>query len=238
MLQKSGKHIGDLVNVRRGNAGRDYEIVGRVAFPTLGQAQPLADGVALTGAGLAPIFDQNIFSRYFVGEFAADADHSAVDAAVASIPQLTDSSGPSLPSEIDRLRQINWFPASLAALIGALAFYAVGYALITSVRRRRGELAILKTLGFTRRQVRATVAWQATTLATIGVICGIPAGLVIGVQVWQRVAHSLGVEAALRVPTPLVLAQIPVALVLVNLVAFFPARHAARTRPSDALRTE
>ncbi|MEO8696417.1 MAG: FtsX-like permease family protein, partial [Acidimicrobiales bacterium] len=237
-LQKLGKHIGDMVNVHGRFTDREYEIVGRVAFPTLGQAQPLADGVALTGAGLAPIFDQNIFSRYFVGNFADDSDRSTVERDIASIPQLTAPTGPTLPSEIDRLRQINWFPASLAALIGALAFYAVGYALITSVRRRRRELAILKTLGFSRRQVRATVAWQATALATIGVIGGIPVGLLIGVQVWQRVAHSLGVESVLRVPTLLVLAQIPIALVLVNLVAFFPARSAARTLPSEALRSE
>jgi ABC-type lipoprotein release transport system permease subunit len=237
-LQKLGKKIGDSVNVRGRASDRDYEIVGRVVFPTLGQVQPLADGVAMTGAGFAPIYDPNIFFRYFVGDIAADADRDAVEQRIGSIAELTDPSGPSVPAEIDRLRQINWFPTSLAALIGALAFYAVGYALITSVRRRRRELAILKTLGFSRRQVRVAVAWQATTLATIGVIGGIPVGLLIGVQVWQRVAHSLGVESALRIPTPLLLAQIPIALVLVNLLAFFPARHAARTLPAEALRSE
>jgi len=33
-----------------------------------------------------------------------------------------------------------------------------------SVRRRRRELALLKTLGLTRRQVMAAVAWQASVI--------------------------------------------------------------------------
>jgi len=238
-LQKSGKTIGDFVHVNGLAADRDYEIVGRVVFPTLGQVQPLADGVAMTGAGSAPIFaSEGIFSRYFVGDIAADADRSAVEQRIASIEQLTDPSGPTVPAEIDRLRQINWFPVSLAVLIGVLALYAVAYAIITSVRRRRGELAILKALGFSRTQVRAMIAWQATTLATIGTIFGIPIGLVAGVQIWQRVADSLGVATFSRVPALLVLAQIPIVLILVNLIAFLPARTAARTRPSAALRSE
>jgi len=40
------------------------------------------------------------------------------------------------------------------------------------------------------------------------------------------------------VPALLVLAQIPIVLILVNLIAFLPARTAARTRPSAALRSE
>jgi hypothetical protein len=237
-LQKAGKHIGDMVNVRGRVTARDYEVVGVAAFPTLGQAQPVADGVAFTGVGFAPIFDQNIFSRYFVGTIANDADHSRVEQDLAAIPQLTDPTGPVLPSEVDRLRQINWFPVSLAAFVGALAFYALAYALITSVRRRRRELAILKTLGFSRQQIRATIVWQATTLASIGALVGIPAGLLIGVQIWQRVGDSLGVAPPSRIPVPLVLALIPLVLIAVNVVAFFPARHAARTRPSEALRSE
>ena len=237
-LQKTGKAIGDLVNVRGRTTDGDFEIVGVAAFPTLGQEQPLADGAALTGVGLAAIFDQNIFSRYFVGDFAAGSERSTVEGEIAAIPQLTDPSGPRVPSEVDRLRQIDWFPISLAAFIGALAFYAVQYALITSVRRRRRELAILKTLGFSRQQVRTTIVWQATTLAAIGALVGIPAGLVVGVQIWRRVEDSLGVAAASRVPVVFVLAQIPLVWLLVNLAAFFPARTAARTRPSETLRSE
>ena len=146
--------------------------------------------------------------------------------------------GPSVPVEVDRLHQVNWLPATLAALLGVLALLAVGHALVTSIRRRRRDFAVLKTLGFDRRQVRATVAYQATTLATVGLIIGIPLGILVGSFVWGRVASGLGIATAPLIPMPALLVTIPVALVAVNLIAFFPARAAARTRPAIALRTE
>ena len=40
--------------------------------------------------------------------------------------------------------------------------------LVASVRRRRRELALLKTLGFTHRQLAAVVAWQSTIAVALG----------------------------------------------------------------------
>jgi ABC-type antimicrobial peptide transport system permease subunit len=114
----------------------------------------------------------------------------------------------------------------------------VGHALVTSVRRRRRDLAVLKTLGFDRRQIRASVAWQATTLATVGLAVGVPAGVIVGGFVWRQVAEGLGISPALSIPTVAVLLVIPCAIAAVNLIGFFPARAAARTRPAVALRTE
>ena len=42
---------------------------------------------------------------------------------------------------------------------------ALALTLIASVRRRRRDLALLKTLGFTTRQLAATIAWQASVIA-------------------------------------------------------------------------
>jgi ABC-type antimicrobial peptide transport system permease subunit len=139
---------------------------------------------------------------------------------------------------LDRLGQVNWLPATLAALLAMLALLAVGHAIVTSVRRRRRELAVLKALGFDRRQTGATVVWQASTLATVGLIVGIPVGLIIGRLVWHRVADSLGVSTAPTIPKLALLLTVACALAAVNLIAFLPARAAARTRPAVALRSE
>jgi len=109
---------------------------------------------------------------------------------------------------------------------------------VTSVRRRRRELAVLKTLGFTRRQVRATVAWQATTLAAVGLVVGIPAGLIVGSLVWRAIADGLGVSSAASIPALTLLLTVPVVIALANLTAYLPARSAAQTRPALALRAE
>lgn len=237
-LHALGKRIGDTVQANGRSAKLDYRIVGRVVFPTLGQAQPLADGASFTGKGYAPLFDQNLFSRYIVGRFAPNADRAAVERRIAAVPQLADPSGPRPPVEVDRLRQVGWLPVTLAALLGGLALLAVGHSVVTAVHRRRRELALLKTLGFERSQVRATVAWHATTLGAVGVVIGIPAGMIVGNLAWRLVADGLGVSTTSATPVVALLLVIPCALTLVNLVAFFPARAAARTRPALALQSE
>jgi ABC-type lipoprotein release transport system permease subunit len=56
--------------------------------------------------------------------------------------------------------------------------------------------------------------------------------------VWRQVADNLGVSTTPAIPTLPLLATAACAFVAVNLIAYFPARAAARTRPSVALRSE
>jgi putative ABC transport system permease protein len=238
-LAASGKQIGDTVEARGPHGSIRYRIVGRAEFPTLDDPYALADGAAFTGAGLTRIFDTNASAnRYLVGRFAPGADRAATERRIAALPGLGNAEKNVVPVEVDRLRHVGWFPVTLAALLGGLALVAVGHALVTAVRRRGRELALLKTLGFNRRQVRATVAWQATTLAAVGLLIGIPIGLIVGNQVWHLVAAGIGVPTAAAIPVVPVALTIPLVLVLVNLTAFLPARTAARTRPAVALRSE
>ncbi len=201
----------------------------------------MANRAAFTGAGLDPLLrrtDTNNGSSYLIARVAPGAKLSTVEQRVAAIPQVERPFGPSVPVEVDRLRKVKWLTATLAALLAVLALLAVGHALVTSVRRRRRELAVLKTLGFDRRQIRAAVAWQATTLASIGLIVGIPAGVIIGSLVWRQVADGLGVSTIPPIPVHALLVTIPCALAAVNLIALLPARAAAQTRPAVALRSE
>jgi len=242
-LEASGKRIGETVQGHGPLRTVRYRIVGQVVFPAIvdspGNTQALADGAAFTGSGLARIFDGNSSSnRYLLGRFKLGADRAATKHRIAARPGLGKPMGGALPVEVDRLRHIGWFPVTLAVLLGGLALVAVGHALVTGVRRRRREFAVLKTLGFNRRQVRAAVAWQATTIATVGLLVGIPLGLLVGNLVWHQVADGLGVLAVTAIPALALMVAIPAALALVNLTAFFPARSAARTRPAVALRTE
>ena len=240
-LDELGKSIGDTVHGDGPDGHHSYRIVGRAVFPKLDQAQPLANGAALTGAGfdrLVSPTDMNAGSVYAVVRVSPSADPATVEHRVANIAGVERPFGPTVPVEVDRLRQVNWLPVTLAALLSLLALLAVGHTLVTSVRRRRRDLAVLKTLGFDRRQIRATIAWQATTLATVGLIIGIPAGILIGGFVWSQVANGLGIATSPMIPVLALLLTIPAALVAVNLLAFFPARTAARTRPAVTLRSE
>lgn len=50
-------------------------------------------------------------------------------------------------------------PLLLGVSPGVLALLTIAHPLITSVRRRHRDLAVLRVIGFTRVQVCATVAW-------------------------------------------------------------------------------
>ena len=119
-----------------------------------------------------------------------------------------------------------------------IAAGTLAHMLASSTRRRRRDLAILKTLGFTRRQVRHTVAWQATTVVAIALLIGLPAGIAGGRWAWRVFAAQLGVLPEPAIPLTTIVIAIPAALVVANLIAAAPARAAARTQSATVLRTE
>jgi len=142
------------------------------------------------------------------------------------------------PAEIVNYRTMGKTPALLGGGLALGAVAALGLTLVASVRRRRRDLALLKTLGFTRRQLGAVIAWQASVAAVIGAIGGVPLGVLVGRAFWNRFATAIHVVPRPTVPgVSLVLVAIG-ALVLANLVAALPGRHAARTTTAVLLRSE
>jgi putative ABC transport system permease protein len=106
------------------------------------------------------------------------------------------------------------------------------------VRWRRRDLALLKTIGFQRSQVRATVAWQATTVAVVALIVGIPVGVAGGRWGWTWLADRMHAVPEPVTPWLALAILLPGTVILVNAVAAIPAGSAARTRPAAILRAE
>ncbi len=82
----------------------------------------------------------------------------------------------------------------------------------------------------------SSVSWQATTLAFVGVVVGVPLGLVIGRAVWNAFADNLGVVPIAVVPWLLTAAITVGVIVGANVIAIAPALVAARSKPGDLLR--
>ena len=93
--------------------------------------------------------------------------------------------GPQRPAEIVNYRTMGTTPGFLAGGLAVGAVAALGLTLVASVRRRRRELALLKTFGFTQRQLAAAVAWQSTMVAVVGLVVGIPLGIALGRFLWD-----------------------------------------------------
>ena len=133
----------------------------------------------------------------------------------------------SASSDLANLQRISSLPNVLGA-----------HTLISSVRRRRCDLAILRTLGFVRGQVRMTVVWQATTIVLIALAIGLPLGAIAGRWAWGLFVDQLGYVRLSIVPLIAILLTIPAAIILSNIISSIPARAAARTQPALVLRAE
>jgi ABC-type lipoprotein release transport system permease subunit len=141
-------------------------------------------------------------------------------------------------AEVRNLQRVGGLPGLLAGLVALLALAVMTHTLVTSVRRRRRDLAVLKTIGFVRGQVAAAIAWQATTFALVALCLGVPLGVAAGRWAWQLTAAVLGVSSAPVVPLAAVLAITAATVGAANLVAAVPGRAASRLRPATALRSE
>ena len=152
---------------------------------------------------------------------------------------MTSSASPAkLPTAVVSLGQLRSLPLALGVFFALLASATVAHALVTTVRRRRQELAVLRSLGFTRRQSRLAIVWQATLIAVAGIVLGVPLGIVAGRLVWRSLADSFPVVYVPPIAIAAILLVVPAALAVANLLAVLPARAAARIRPAEALRVE
>jgi predicted lysophospholipase L1 biosynthesis ABC-type transport system permease subunit len=142
------------------------------------------------------------------------------------------------PANVVSLASIAGLPVALAGLLALMAAGTLAHTLASAARRRRRDLAILKTLGFVRRQVRHAIAWQATTITAIALLVGLPIGVAGGRWAWRVLAAQLGVLPEPAVPLTAIVSAVPGALVVANLIAAVPGRAAARTQPATIFRAE
>ena len=250
-LAQLHKHLGDTVLVSSGGtAPTRLRIVGTAAMPAIGSnGTHLEMGTgALLSSTLIPSIDRTpldapvtgpnaIFVRLRRGASAgtlhqiADEMSNTSDGGVDVVPVQR-------PAEIINYRSLGTTPALLGGALAVGAASAFGLTLISSVRRRRREVALLKTLGFTRRQLAAVVAWQSSVAVAIGVAVGVPVGIVFGRWLWDLFAQNIDVVPAPTVPTASIVLISLGALVLANLVAAVPGLIAARTKTASLLRAE
>jgi ABC-type lipoprotein release transport system permease subunit len=173
--------------------------------------------------------------------FAPGVDRSQAQASLVRRLQTVGSfqvAAPPKPVDLVNFGRVKNLPLVLAGLLAVLAAATLAHLLVSSIRRRRRDLAVLKTLGFVPRQVRAAVAWQATTLGVVAAVLGIPLGIAAGRWAWLAFTHQLGIVPEPAVSLLVLLAMIPATLAVANIVALLPARAAARSKPALVLRSE
>jgi ABC-type lipoprotein release transport system permease subunit len=243
-LRSLGVDVGDTVPVAPFATNRDpvpMRIVGRVVFPVFGEAGRLGDGVFVNKPGWERVLGEPL-NVADTGLLLRLTPGVTIDDVVADLEEQVGGSvfviGQGKPTDIVNFGRVEATPYLLGGILAAVSVATLAQVLVSGVRRRRRELAILKTLGFVRGQVRSTVAWQATTLVAVALLAGVPLGIATGRWAWMLFADSLGVVAAPRVPATAIAVTVAVAFLVANLIAAAPAQFAARTKPALVLRSE
>ncbi len=209
---------------------------GPAVFPVTDERSAPGSGVLLRRGDFERISSPDEINADVLIKWADGVDPQVANEELAEATG-TEVFGPRMPSDVNNLREVRALPGALAAFLAVLAALAVLHALVSTVRTRRQELAILRTLGFESRQLGSTLIWQATTIGLIGLGVGAPLGLVAGRVVWEAVASGIGVVDEPVTPALAVAVALVAALVGLNAVALVPSRLARRVSAAVALRS-
>lgn len=231
--------IGEAVAVRVADAGaRRMRVVGKgVLASTFSSAARLGSGAIMRYsdvralAGRIPASDAVLRLR-------PGADRRAL---LKRLRRSARHLGPlpmQKPSDIVDFGRVRALPVILAALLGALALATLTHILVTGVTRRRRDLAVLKVLGFVRRQVGVVVLTQSLTIVGVALVVGVPLGAAVGRLAWSLFSEQQGAVTEVVIPVGAIALVVPAALLAASLLALLPARFAAGTAPAATLRSE
>jgi hypothetical protein len=245
-LEEVGARIGDRVAVgidtvteegEELRGGGEVTVVGTVLFNDANEERTeLGSGALVTLDGVEALGVEPFVARFAV-DYAEGVDEQV---AYESLQEdfFRTVLRPVSAVDVENLRRVGGLPVVLAAVVGGLALAVLAHAIVTTLRQRRKDLAVLRTLGFLRRQLGIAVLAFAGTTVVLAVAVGAPLGIGIGRWVWQLVADSFGSPAPPVVPVAVVVLVAPVTMLVAAAVAAAPARSAAGTEPALVLRSE
>ncbi len=251
-LHQVGARVGSKVRVTLqsptgGTTTASFRVVGTASFPSDFGLGGLGTGAAMTFAGylhaLCPpgpaqtsclsVYRANEQLVVVVNTVSGAAGRADTAHYLHSYPGVAQR--PDTPISLINFGEAVNFPLILGFVLALFGAATLLHLLVVSVARRRREIGLLKALGFVKGQVGATVCWQASTVALVGIIVGIPLGVALGQAVWRAFATNLGAVPVSIVPVEVMVALGAGVLVVANLLALAPAVVAARSKSTAQL---
>ncbi len=235
-------HVGDTLSLVRDDddghlARATYRVVGLAVVPTIAGNDGIGTGALMTAAGftqLAPTPESTMAAIDLRPGAPANAQ-----ARIAHRLQQDDNTGvEDPPSSIVNVARIRRIPAFLAGLLAALLLLVMFHAIVTSIRERRQDLAVLSALGADRRWIGRAVHWQTTIHTVLPLLFGVPLGLVAGSKSFRAFTDRIGAVPDPALPLALVALLTLLLLVAANVVALVPTRRARRFSTATLLRAD
>ncbi|MFF5205257.1 FtsX-like permease family protein [Streptosporangium sp. NPDC000396] len=256
LAKAAGVSLGKQVRVLVAGASHTYRLAG-IAEPGASTG-PLAyqrtlfftdkRAVELAGRGAGRVDALGIFVN-------AGSDPAAVAAEVRSLLGQTiqgDAPGPAglptlhvaagtdrgeLEGSLPNDRATGQTMSMLTAIVAFMAITVISGALITSIRRRARQLALLRAIGATPHQIRSLCHAEALILALVGGVAGSVLGLGLAELLVIALRSREIFNPAFRVSysvQPMVLALL-ITILAGQVAAWLAARAALKIRPAEAL---
>ncbi len=241
--EQGGFAVGELVTVVSSHEPRQYTVAGIATFGSADSAAGatavlFTEAVAMELLGSPGQVDSIAVTADGVdGDALAAAIRSALpdEAEVISGDQLRADERARLDEDFGPFRTFMLVFAFVAVFVGA---FIINNTFSISVAQRTREMAMLRALGASRRQVLGSILTEAVAVGAVASIAGVAVGFAVahGLRALITGAGFQLPEGGLTVvPGSMVLA-FAVGLGVTVLSALLPARRASRIRPIAALR--
>ncbi|RXS84510.1 ABC transporter permease [Streptomyces sp. TM32] len=242
----SGRKIGDSVRLATDGPVLTKKLVGIVS----------TDDPQVTAGGSLTLFDTATAQQLFLhpGQFdelvigaAPGADQEALTAKVREVlpkGRATATSGADLAAEQSRMisSQNKALSQTLLTFAGIALF--VGVFIIANtftmlISQRSREIALMRAIGASRRQVVRSVLAEAALLGLISSAVGfaLGTGLAVGLRAVLDANGAGFPDGPLVISPAAVLSALGVGVVVTVLAAWLPSRKAAKIAPVEALNT-
>ncbi len=221
--------------------GKDvqYEVVGTAAVPPSldeGGLARLGSGAVLTAGGLVRVEPQAVPS-FVLLDFTPGFDGfdrlNRTWKDFGGVLTRTE-----IPVEITSYSHVRSTPLVLAGLLALLGLGVLAHALALSARTHSKQFAVLRSLGFLRPQLRASMTWQATAVLVLGGGIGVLVGIASGRWLWRQFVSDLGFTTGAAIPIGALLAACIVVALFANGVALWCGQRAMRDSAGAQLRAE
>jgi len=250
--QLKGLKVGDpfpLKTIRHGV--KDYTIAGIVWSPGMDVIVSRFDmGRQLDQRTAATVFgtiddareDFGVDSVYLLAaNLKIGADKEAV---VESIRQTVGIMG----MKVGDVREIKFKMqegfGKLLLVLSTVALAALGVSslgvtntIMASVRSRRWQFGIMRSIGVTRSQLLRLVLAEAVLIGLVGVAMGLGAGLLIAVNAQELMTVIIGYNAPLIIPWPMISVGAGLVMLVSIVASIAPAISVARSEPLALLQS-
>jgi len=234
--------IGDQVPIQTRAASDEYELVGIARFGnadspggatyalwTLGEAQELVgepdkfDSINVVGEqGMS----QTEVARSVEEQLAGD-DDSGLE--VLTGEEITEESQSDLKDQLSFITIFLLVFAIIAVVVGTFVIYN-SFSIIVAQRGR--EMALMRAVGASRRQVRRSVFVEALAIGILGSIIG----FVLGLGIASLLVNLFDLPGSLVVRPNAVIIAVVVGVLVTLVSALVPAWRASRVPPVAAMR--